>query len=184
MVCCRSSRSTKIYFEYENFDSRSSKTNKRNELTYWFNELSVFVVMGIMISQECCEPCKPYSIRPLWYGGYCILGMGRCIGYGEYWGAYHWCHAFGKQKRKWEIGFIIGNVWFKRTISWSHVCPQTRVEVQTDLSQFASIHSVRWLVGVRLTVERWWRSVMFYEKIPYLSKNHCNGVIIYSYILK
>ena len=40
--------------------------------------------------------------------------------------------AFGKQKRTWEIGCIVG-----------HVCSQTRAEVQTDLSPLAWIHSVR-----------------------------------------
>ena len=32
-------------------------------------------------------------------------------------GAYYWCHAVGKQKRKWEIDCIIGHVWCKRTVS-------------------------------------------------------------------
>ena len=69
-------------------------------------------------------------------------------------GTYHWCHVFRKQERKLEICCIVDHVWCKRTINWSRVCPQTSAE---DLNPFAWIHSVRWLVGVRLTVERGWR---------------------------
>ena len=58
----------------------------------------------------------------------------------------------GQTKKKMEIICIIGPVWCKRTICWSRVWPQMRYEVQTNLSPFASIHSVRWLVGVRLTL--------------------------------
>ena len=57
-------------------------------------------------------------------------------------GAYYWCHPFGKQKIKCEIGCIIGHVCFKCTISWSSVCSQRRAEVETDLSTFG------WTQGV------------------------------------
>ena len=98
--------------------------------------------------------------------------------------AYYWRHAFGKPKIKFKICCILSHVWCKRSIGWLHVWPRTRNEIQTDLSTFFSIHSVCWLVDVRLTVERVWRSAMFKDNVPYLSQIIATGVLIYSYILK
>ena len=68
-------------------------------------------------------------------------------------------------KTKKKIGNIIGHVWCRRTISWSSVCSQTRAEVQTDLSPFAWIHSVRWMRMKARHVLR--QSALF-------KPNHCN----------
>ena len=80
---------------------------------------------------------------------------------------YHWSH-----------------VRCKRLASWSRVCPQTLAEVKwISICPFAWIHSRRWLVVVHLTIERRWRSAMFYDKVPYFCQMTASGVI-YSFILK
>ena len=85
-------------------------------------------------------------------------------------------------KRKWKICCIIGQVLYKRTISWSRFCPKTRVEVQME-SSFAWVRSVHWLAGVRLTVEQGWRSAMFYDEVPLLNQIIATEVIICSCII-